>query len=226
MVNENNANIEIAIHGLEDGLALVKEGAKAKFDETIDMVLKIGVDTRKHSVRGSVPIASGSSWKEVNVIAFTDDQSEVESLSKLGVMAAGCDDLIADIKADKVDLSKVTACVASPKMMKKLGPVSRMLGPKGLMPNPKTGTVGDDLAAMIKTLKQGTINIRADRYGLVHASIGKASFSVDDLKANFLAIVTEVKRLKPAAAKGQYLQTCHFSSTMGAGFQIKLPQNI
>lgn len=226
MVQANKKSVEMKVHAIDEALALVKEGAKAKFDESIDMVIQLGVDTRKHAVRGSVGIASSSSWKSINIIAFTDDDSEWDALSKAGVMHVGGDELIADIKAEKIDISKVSACVAKPSMMKKLAPVSRVLGPKGLMPNPKTGTVSDDLLAAVAKLQQGTMNIRADRYGLVHVSIGKASFSVDDLKANLMAVFAEVKRLKPAAAKGVYFKKCHVSSTMGAGIPVEIAQNI
>ena len=202
---------------LRDAVALVKNSAKAKFDETVEIASHLGVDPR-HSdqlVRGTVVLPHGTG-KSIRVLVFTKGEKEKEA------QAAGADYVGADEYAKKIQegWTDVDAIIATPDMMGELSKLGRILGPRGLMPNPKSGTVTFDVAKAVKEIKAGKIEYRVDKGANVHAPVGKASFSEDQLYENALAFLRELVRAKPAAAKGTYLKSVTMSSTMGPGVAI------
>ena len=194
----------------------VKQSAYAKFDETVDIALRLGVDPRHADqiVRGTVVLPHGTG-KKVRVLVITQGDKVKEA------EAAGADfvgvEYVAKIKEGWLD---VDAIVATPDVMGQLGPLGRILGPRGLMPNPKAGTVTMDVTKAVRDIKAGKIEFRVDKSGNVHAPIGKVSFSVEQLEANFTAFMDTIVRSKPSAAKGTYIQTVALSSTMGPGVRI------
>jgi len=194
----------------------VKKSAYAKFDETVDVALRLGVDPRHADqiVRGTVVLPHGTG-KKVRVLVLTQGDRVKEA------EAAGADfvgvEYIAKIKEGWLD---VDAIVATPDVMGQLGPLGRILGPRGLMPNPKAGTVATDVAKAVRDIKAGKIEFRVDKTGNVHAPIGKISFSVDQLEANFTAFMDTIVRSRPSAAKGTYIRTVALSSTMGPGVRV------
>ena len=202
---------------LKDAVSLVKSSAKAKFDETVEIASHLGVDPR-HSdqlVRGTVVLPHGTG-KSIRVLVFTKGEKEKEA------QAAGADYVGADEYAKKISegWTDVDAIIATPDMMGELSKLGRILGPRGLMPNPKSGTVTFDVAKAVKELKAGKIEYRVDKGANVHAPVGKASFSEDQLYENALAFLRELVRAKPAAAKGTYLKSVTISSTMGPGVAL------
>jgi len=202
---------------LKDAVSLVKSSAKAKFDETVEIASHLGVDPR-HSdqlVRGTVVLPHGTG-KSIRVLVFTKGEKEKEA------QAAGADYVGADEYAKKIQegWTDVDAIIATPDMMGELSKLGRILGPRGLMPNPKSGTVTFDVAKAVKELKAGKIEYRVDKGANVHAPVGKASFSEEQLYENALAFLRELVRAKPAAAKGTYLKSVTMSSTMGPGVAI------
>ena len=202
---------------LKDAVSLVKNSAKAKFDETVEIASHLGVDPR-HSdqlVRGTVVLPHGTG-KSIRVLVFTKGEKEKEA------QAAGADYVGADEYAKKIQegWTDVDAIIATPDMMGELSKLGRILGPRGLMPNPKSGTVTFDVAKAVKELKAGKIEYRVDKGANVHAPVGKASFSEEQLYENALAFLRELVRAKPAAAKGTYLKSVTMSSTMGPGVAI------
>lgn len=202
---------------LRDAVSLVKNSAKAKFDETVEIASHLGVDPR-HSdqlVRGTVVLPHGTG-KSIRVLVFTKGEKEKEA------QAAGADYVGADEYAKKIQegWTDVDAIIATPDMMGELSKLGRILGPRGLMPNPKSGTVTFDVAKAVKEIKAGKIEYRVDKGANVHAPVGKASFSEDQLYENALAFLRELVRAKPAAAKGTYLKSVTMSSTMGPGVAI------
>jgi len=194
----------------------VKQSAYAKFDETVDVALRLGVDPRHADqiVRGTVVLPHGTG-KKVRVLVLTQGERVKEA------EAAGADfvgvEYIAKIKEGWLD---VDAIVATPDVMGQLGPLGRILGPRGLMPNPKAGTVTMDVAKAVRDIKAGKIEFRVDKTGNVHAPIGKVSFSVEQLEANFTAFMDTIVRSRPSAAKGVYIRTVALSSTMGPGVRV------
>jgi len=194
----------------------VKQSAYAKFDETVDIALRLGVDPRHADqiVRGTVVLPHGTG-KKVRVLVITQGDKAKEA------EAAGADfvgvEYVAKIKEGWLD---VDAIVATPDVMGQLGPLGRILGPRGLMPNPKAGTVTMDVTKAVRDIKAGKIEFRVDKSGNVHAPIGKVSFTVEQLEANFTAFMDTIVRSKPSAAKGTYIQTVALSSTMGPGVRI------
>ena len=194
----------------------VKQSAYAKFDETVDVALRLGVDPRHADqiVRGTVVLPHGTG-KKVRVLVLTQGERVKEA------EAAGADfvgvEYVAKIKEGWLD---VDAIVATPDVMGQLGPLGRILGPRGLMPNPKAGTVTMDVAKAVKDIKAGKIEFRVDKTGNVHAPIGKISFSVEQLEANFTAFMDTIVRSRPSAAKGVYIRTVALSSTMGPGVRV------
>jgi large subunit ribosomal protein L1 len=194
----------------------VKQSAYAKFDETVDIALRLGVDPRHADqiVRGTVVLPHGTG-KKVRVLVITQGDKAREA------EAAGADfvgvEYVAKIKEGWLD---VDAIVATPDVMGQLGPLGRILGPRGLMPNPKAGTVTMDVTKAVRDIKAGKIEFRVDKSGNVHAPIGKVSFSVEQLEANFTAFMDTIVRSKPSAAKGTYIQTVALSSTMGPGVRV------
>ena len=198
-------------------IKLAKSGSKKKFDETMDVVMRLGVDPRKadQMVRGTVNLPNGTG-KTAKVLVFaTGDRAEA-------AMAAGADEVGSDELIDKVSKGYLDfdAVVATPDMMGKVGRLGRILGPRGLMPNPKTGTVTMDVAKAVSDIKGGKIEFRVDRHANLHFIIGKASFSAEQLAQNYFAALDEIVRLKPSAAKGRYLRKITLSTTMGPGIAV------
>jgi large subunit ribosomal protein L1 len=200
-----------------EALGLVKTMASAKFDESIDIALRLGVDPRKadQMVRGTVALPSGTG-KDVRVAVFATGEAADEARAA-GADIVGSDDLAADVEAGKMDFDLV---IATPDMMPLLGKLGRVLGPRGLMPNPKTGTVTTDVGKAVGEFKGGKVEYRTDRYGNVHVPLGKASFEPAALAENFRAVIDELQRAKPASAKGRYLRKITVSSTMGPGVHV------
>ena len=196
---------------------LAKEIATAKFDETVTVDFRLGIDTRKadQQLRGMISLPNGSG-KTVRVAVFAEGEL-ARSAQEAGADIVGSDDLIADIQAGKIEFD---AAVATPEMMAKVGRLGKILGPRGLMPNPKLGTVTKDVAKAISELKGGKVEYRADRYGIAHVIIGKLSFTAEQLAENYGAVYDEVLRNKPAAAKGKYVKSITMSSTMGVGIDV------
>ena len=200
-----------------EALGLVKTMASAKFDESIDIALRLGVDPRKadQMVRGTVALPSGTG-KDVRVAVFATGDAADEARAA-GADIVGSDDLAAEVESGKMDFDLV---IATPDMMPLLGRLGRVLGPRGLMPNPKTGTVTTDVGKAVGEFKGGKVEYRTDRYGNVHVPLGKASFEPPALEENFRAVLDELQRAKPASAKGRYLRKITVSSTMGPGVHI------
>ena len=198
---------------------LVKKTASAKFDESVDLAIRLGVDPRKadQAVRGTVALPSGSG-KTLRIAVFAAGDSAQEARTA-GADLVGADDLFTDIEKGNMDFDLI---IATPDMMPLVGRLGRVLGPRGLMPNPKTGTVTTDVGRAVSEFKGGKVEYRTDRCGNVHVRVGKASFSVADLEANMRAVIDEVQRAKPASAKGKYLRKISISTTMGPGIKIDI----
>ena len=211
-------------YSLADVFSLVKDTASAKFDEGVDVSINLGVDAKKsdQSVRGATVLPKGTG-KSVRVAVFTDGDN-VEKAKDAGADIVGMDDLADQVKKGEMDFDIV---IASPDAMRVVGQLGQILGPKGLMPNPKTGTVAADVATAVKNAKAGQVQFRLDKAGIIHCTIGKASFSADDLHENFLALIAALYKAKPASAKGQYFKRVSVSTTMGPGVRVdraSLPQ--
>lgn len=206
-----------ALYAPYEALALVKEIAPANFDETVEMHVRLGVDTRQadQQVRGTVSLPNGSG-KTVRVAVFAEGDAARAAL-EAGADIVGSDDLIADIQAGNINFD---ATVATPDQMAKVGRLGRILGTRGLMPNPKLGTVTPDVAKAVKELKAGRVEYRADRYGICHVIIGKCSFPVEQLAENYGTVLDELLRVKPAAAKGKYVKSVTVASSMGPGVPV------
>ncbi|SKA08458.1 50S ribosomal protein L1 [Selenihalanaerobacter shriftii] len=202
---------------LKDALELTKETATANFDETIELAMKLGIDTNKNDqqLRGALVLPNGTG-QEVKVAVFAKGEKAKEA-EEAGADVVGSDDLIEKVDEGWLDFD---VAVATPDMMGDVGRLGRILGPQGLMPNPKVGTVTFDLEKAIKEIKAGKIEYRADKDGNVHAPIGKASFDVEDLAGNAKAIFDEVMRARPIGAKGRYVLNITLSSTMGPGIKV------
>jgi large subunit ribosomal protein L1 len=200
-----------------EALGLVKDMAKAKFDESVDVSFRLGVDPRKadQMVRGTVALPAGTG-KDVRVAVFAAGEKAAEARDA-GADLVGTDDLAAQVEAGKFDFD---VAIATPDMMPLVGRLGRALGPRGLMPNPKTGTVTMDVGRAVTEFKGGKVEYRTDRYGNVHVPLGKTSFEPADLERNFRAVVDELNRAKPAAAKGRYMRKITVSSTMGPGVHV------
>ena len=206
---------------LEEGLRLAKETARAKFDETVEMAVRLGVDPRQadQNVRGTVTLPHGMG-KTVRVLAFAKGEKEKEA-QEAGADFVGGDDLIKKITDGWFDFDKA---VATPDMMGAVGRIGKILGPRGLMPNPRTGTVTPDIGRAVKEIKAGKLEFRVDKAGIVHVPVGKASFNSEQLIDNARAVLTSILRAKPASAKGNYLRGVTISTTMGPGVKIDLSQ--
>ncbi|MBI5897752.1 MAG: 50S ribosomal protein L1 [Rhodocyclales bacterium] len=202
---------------LADALNLVKECATAKFDESIDVAVNLGVDAKKSDqlVRGSVVLPAGTG-KTVRVAVFAQG-AKAEDAKTAGADVVGFDDLAAEVKAGNMNFDIV---IATPDAMKVVGALGQILGPRGLMPNPKVGTVTMDVTTAVKNAKAGQVQYRTDKAGIIHCTIGRASFSVDSLTTNLTALIEALQKAKPAASKGQYLKKVSLSSTMGAGVRV------
>lgn len=201
----------------EEAINLAKTTKSAKFDETVDLAFRLGVDPRHadQMIRGALALPAGTG-RTVRVVAITSG-SKVDEATAAGADFAGGDDIITKIAGGWLDFDRV---IASPDMMSKLGKVARLLGPRGLMPNPKLGTVTTDVAGAVKEQKAGKVEYRTEKTGIIHVPIGKTSFTVDQLKANYAAVVGAIVKAKPASAKGTYIKSLTLSTTMGPGIKI------
>ncbi len=206
-----------AQHGIAEALGLVKSLAPASFDETIELVVRLGVDPRKadQMVRGTVALPAGTG-KDVRIAVFATGDAAVAA-REAGADIVGAEDLAAEVEGGMLDFD---LAIATPDQMPVVGRLGRVLGPRGLMPNPKTGTVTTDVARAVAEFKGGKVEYRTDRYGNVHVPLGKASFEPQALEDNFRAVLDEIQRVKPASAKGRYLKKISVSSTMGPGIKI------
>ncbi len=204
-------------YALADALQTVKTTATAKFDESIDVAVQLGVDPKKSDqvVRGSVVLPAGTG-RSVRVAVFTQGE-KAEAARAAGADIVGMEDLAEQVRAGNLNFDVV---VASPDAMKVVGTLGQILGPRGLMPNPKVGTVTPDVVTAVKNAKAGQVQYRTDKAGIVHASIGRASFGVEQLETNIRALVEALNRAKPAASKGIYLRKVAVSSTMGIGVKV------
>ena len=202
---------------LTEALGLVKEIATAKFDESVDVAVNLSVDAKKSDqvVRGSVVLPAGTG-KSVRVAVFAQGD-KAEAAKAAGADVVGFDDLAAEVKGGRMDFDVV---IATPDAMKVVGALGQVLGPRGLMPNPKVGTVTMDVVTAVKNAKAGQVQYRTDKAGIVHATIGRASFPVEALQQNFHALIEALQKAKPAASKGQYLKKISLTSTMGAGVRV------
>ena len=204
-------------YSIDDALALVKETATAKFDESVDLAVNLGVDAKKsdQTVRGSVVLPAGIG-KKVRVAVFAQGD-KAKAATDAGADIVGFDDLAAKIKEGFMDFDVV---IASPDAMKVVGQLGQVLGPRGLMPNPKVGTVSADVAGAVKNAKAGQVQYRTDKAGIVQCTIGRASFTPEQLKTNFTALIDALNKAKPAGVKGIYLKKVSVSSTMGTGVRV------
>ena len=205
------------LYAVEEAISMVKGAATAKFDESIDIAVNLGVDPRKSDqvVRGSVVLPRGTG-KSVRVAVFAQG-ANAEAAKAAGAEVVGFDDLAEQVKAGNLNFDVV---IASPDAMRVVGQLGQILGPRGLMPNPKVGTVTPNVAEAVKNAKAGQVQYRTDKAGIIHATIGRASFEVEALRENFAALVDALVKAKPAAAKGQYLKKIAVSSTMGVGVRV------
>ncbi len=205
------------LHGPGEAIDLVKSLAAAKFDEAVDVVFVLGVDPRKAEqiVRGTVALPSGTG-KDVRVAVFATGDAATAA-KEAGADIVGAEELVAEVEGGMLDFD---LAIATPELMPQVGKLGRVLGPRGLMPNPKTGTVTPDAAKAVEQFKGGTVEYRTDRNGNVHVSVGKASFDGEALRANLGALVDEINRAKPASAKGRYIKKVTLSSTMGPGVKV------
>jgi large subunit ribosomal protein L1 len=205
------------LYAPSEAMAFAKANTKAKFDETVDVAVRLGVDPRKadQMVRGTVNLPNGTG-KTARVLVFATGE-RAEAATAAGADEVGSDELIDKVSKGYLDFDAV---VATPDMMGKVGRLGRILGPRGLMPNPKTGTVTMDVAKAVSDIKGGKIEFRVDRHANLHFIIGKASFSAEQLAENYFAALDEIVRLKPSAAKGRYLRKITLSTTMGPGIPV------
>jgi large subunit ribosomal protein L1 len=205
---------------LEEAVKLIKGAAKSKFDETVEVALNLGIDPRHadQQVRGMVELPNGTG-KTVRVAVFAR-AAKAEEAKAAGADIVGAEDLAEKINGGMLDFDR---CIATPDMMGVVGRLGKVLGPRGLMPNPKLGTVTPDVATAVKAAKAGQVEFRAEKAGLVHAGIGKASFSEQAIVENIKAFVGAINRAKPAGAKGTYIKKVSVSSTMGPGIKLDIP---
>lgn len=204
-------------HGLDDAIRLVQEKANGKFDETVEIAVNLGVDPRHadQMVRGTVELPHGTG-KTVRILAFAKGDKVAEA-EAAGADYVGADELVDKIQGGWLEFDRVVAC---PDVMGVVGRLGRVLGPRGLMPNPKLGTVTFDMAGVIKSIKAGQVAFRVEKAGIVHAGVGKASFSMENLADNCRALVNQLKKLRPAVVKGTYVKRITLSSTMGPGVRV------
>ena len=207
------------LYGIDDALGLLKECASAKFDESIDVAVQLGVDAKKSDqvVRGAVVMPNGTG-KTKRVAVFTQG-AKAEEARAAGADVVGMDDLAAEVKAGNINFDVV---IASPDAMRVVGQLGQILGPRGLMPNPKVGTVTPDVATAVRNAKAGQVQFRVDKAGIIHGTIGRRSFDNDKLKGNLQALLEALNKAKPASSKGVYLRKVAVSSTMGVGVRVEV----
>ncbi|TQV73877.1 50S ribosomal protein L1 [Aliikangiella marina] len=217
LINEKVDNEKV--YTLEEALTLLKEVSSVKFDESFDAAINLGVDPRKSDqvVRGATVLPNGTG-KNVRVAVFTQGPN-AEAAKEAGADVIGMDDLAEEVKKGNMDFDVV---IASPDAMRVVGQLGQILGPRGLMPNPKVGTVTPDVATAVKNAKAGQVQYRTDKGGIIHATIGKGSFEVNALAENLGALISALKKAKPASAKGTYFKKLSVSSTMGPGLTVDL----
>lgn len=211
------------LYNVDEAIALAKTLATAKFDETIEVALNLGVDPRHadQMVRGVVNLPKGTG-KTVRVAVFAKG-AKAEEAQKAGADVVGAEDLMESIQNGQIDFERV---IATPDMMGLVGRLGKVLGPKGLMPNPKLGTVTMDVTKAVTDAKAGQIEFRVEKAGIIHAGIGKVSFPAEDLRANYDAFVDAITKAKPAGAKGKYLKKAAISSSMGPGIKVQLEEGV
>lgn len=205
-------------YAIDEAIKIVKDGAKAKFPESVDVAIRLGIDAKKsdQGVRGSVMMPHGTG-KTVKVAVFCPAGEKAEAAKAAGADAVGMEDLAERMQAGELDFGRV---IATPDAMRVVGKLGQLLGPRGLMPNPKDGSVAADVVTAVKNAKAGQVKFRNDKAGIIHCSIGKASFDAAALKDNLNALLADLVKAKPASAKGQYLQKVSISSTMGVGVPV------
>lgn len=215
--DEARAAVEDRPYGLEEALQRIKDGSFAKFDETVEIAIRLGVNPRHadQMVRGTVVLPHGTG-RTVRVLVFASGE-KLQDAEAAGADHVGGEELASRIQEGWLDFDAV---VATPDMMRVVGRLGRVLGPRGLMPNPKTGTVTPDVAKAIDDIKAGKVNFRVDKAGVVHAPLGKVSFDTESLVENATALLSEIMRARPSAAKGTYLRSVNLSSTMGPGVRV------
>lgn len=204
-------------YDVDEAFDLLKSFQAAKFDESVDVAVKLGVDPRQSDqmVRGVVRLPHGTG-KSIRILVFAKGENE-QVAKEAGADFVGAEDLVEKIKGGWLGFDRA---IATPDMMPKVGPIAKILGPRGLMPNPKVGTVTKDVARAVEEQKAGAVEFRVEKAGIVHAPIGRMSFGADKLKANFHALMEQIMKLKPQTSKGVYVQTVSISSTMGPGIRI------
>ncbi len=204
-------------YAVDEALGLLKEFSKVKFTESVDVAVRLGVDPRKSDqvVRGAIVLPHGTG-KSVRVAVFAQGDN-AEKAKAAGADIVGMDDLAETIKGGQIDFE---VCIATPDAMKVVGRLGQVLGPRGLMPNPKVGTVTTDVEQAVKNAKAGQVQFRTDKGGIVHTTIGKADFDIEALKGNLMALLAELVKSKPAASKGQFLRKIALSTTMGPGLTV------
>jgi len=205
------------LHGVDEAIGIARANATSKFDETIEVALNLGVDPRHadQMVRGVVTLPKGTG-KTVRVGVFAKG-AKADEARAAGADVVGAEDLLETVQGGTIDFDR---CIATPDMMGLVGRLGKVLGPKGLMPNPKLGTVTMDVAGAVKAAKGGQVEYRVEKAGIIHSGIGKASFAAEDLRANFDALVDAVVKAKPSGAKGKYLRKVAISSSMGPGIKV------
>ncbi|MBV45091.1 MAG: 50S ribosomal protein L1 [Rhodobiaceae bacterium] len=216
--NENMGKAEEnKMYDLADALTIIQESSNPKFDETIDISLNLNIDPSQsdQSVRGMINLPNGIG-KDIRVAVFAKGE-KIDEAKSAGADIVGSEELIEEISSGKIDFDR---CISTPEMMPTVGKLGQVLGPKGLMPNPKLGTVTNDVKSAVELAKSGSVEFRAEKSGIVHAGIGKVSFSKDALRQNILEFVNAVKKEKPNTAKGSFLKKVSLSSSMGVGLNI------
>ena len=205
-------------YALDDALKIIKDNSKVKFVESIDVAVRLGVDAKKsdQQVRGATVLPAGTG-KSVRVAVFCPPGAKAEEAKAAGADVVGMDDLAEKMQAGDLNYDVV---IATPDAMRVVGKLGTVLGPRGLMPNPKVGTVSPDAAGAVRNAKAGQVRYRTDKAGIIHCTIGKASFELDALKSNLTALLNDLVRAKPSTSKGQYLQKISLSSTMGKGITV------
>ena len=206
-------------YGLDEAVSLVKNNAGAKFDETVEIAVNLGVDPRHadQMVRGMVSLPNGTG-RDVRVAVFCKDENAAAA-KEAGADIVGAEDLAEKVQKGEIDFER---CVATPDMMAVVGKLGKVLGPRGLMPNPKLGTVTKDVAEAVKAAKGGQVEFRVEKAGVIHAGVGKTSFSEDALKENVTAFIDAINKAKPSGAKGTYMKKAALSSTMGPGVKLDI----
>ena len=205
------------VYNMQEAFKIIKENSKVKFNESVDVSINLGIDAKKsdQNVRGSLVLPNGTG-KSVKVAVFCEGD-EAKAAKENGADVIGMEDLAENIKKGEINFDIL---IATPDTMKMVGPLGQILGPKGLMPNPKTGTVSKDVAKAVKNAKSGQVQYRTDKAGIIHCSIGKVDFSEQMLEENLSSLIAELNRVKPASAKGKYLQKISVSSSMGLSLNL------